>query len=87
MANLNKTESTMSPSGASQDEGSSANASALESVTFSVSSGVYNFTLYPTAWIRYVSAAGSNFAAGPTGAVTVTNSDVTIDVLTGGVCG
>lgn len=88
MANLNKTESTMSPSGASRDEGgSSANASVPESVTFSVPSGVYNFTLYPTAWIRYVSVPGSDFAVGPTGGVTVTNSDVTIDVLTGGICG
>lgn len=88
MDNVNKTESIVAPSRASQTGGgSSGNASVPEGVTFSVPSGVYNFALYPTAWIRYASAPGSNFAAGPTGAVMVTNSDVTIDVLTGGICG
>jgi hypothetical protein len=46
-------------------------------IVFLVPNGTYPFTLYPTALMR-VGAANGTLLAGPTGVVTVTNSDVTV---------
>jgi hypothetical protein len=46
-------------------------------IVFLVPSGVYPFTLYPTALMR-VGAPNGTELAGPTGVITVANSDVTV---------
>lgn len=59
----------------------------LTTITFSVPSGTYQFALYPTAFLRPPdnnTAVGDLHGSG--GTVTVTNSDVTIDTLSGEVC-
>jgi len=46
-------------------------------IVFLVPSGVYPFTLYPTALMRVGTPNGTELA-GPTGIITVTDSDMTV---------
>jgi hypothetical protein len=46
-------------------------------IVFLVPSGVYPFTLYPTALMR-VGTSNGTYLAGPTGVITVTNSDIAV---------
>jgi hypothetical protein len=62
----------------------------LTTITFSVPSGTYPFTLYPT---RFSSAPYNNTAvgdihgpSGSSGIVTVTDTNVTVDTLSGEMC-
>ena len=59
----------------------------LTTITFSVPSGTYPFTLYPTAFSSppYNNTAVGNLR-GSGGTVTVTDTNVTIDTLSGEMC-
>ncbi|MGH9918884.1 MAG: hypothetical protein ACRD6W_08465 [Nitrososphaerales archaeon] len=60
---------------------------ALTTISFSVPSGTYPFTIYPTAWIRPpLNNTNVGNLRGSGGTVTVSDSNVTIDTQSGEIC-
>jgi hypothetical protein len=79
LGNRTRTEPTnITPSEIPEDGSYSASSSFnMTRIVFLVPSGVYPFTLYPTALMRVGTSNGTDLA-GPTGVVTVTNSDLAV---------